>query len=587
MGDSHNNGNSSTALQPVFKRTVPVNAARFAPSPTGSLHIGGLRSALFSWAHAQKIKGRFILRIEDTDRKRFVPGSMYEILQVLHEFGLSPDQYPSVDQIQKSINNDFGWYTHDWAQHLDKLEGIKSQDFDNVFIQSLRLALYQKAAIELVRRGFAYFCFCSPQRLEKVNKQRRSKGLQPGYDKHCKVTHDLSDAFELIKKGHRPVVRMDFDAFAKHLGTNKLVYTDALLGKIEFDLSLQNHGVLLKSDGFPTYHLAVVVDDYLMGVHTTIRGYEWVSSIPKHVLVATGLGLDLPQTVHLPVILDPKGGKLSKRHGAVSVFGILQQGYLHEAILNFLMYLGFNPIQDGQDPKITLQEFVQNFDILKVSKSNPVFDRTKLVYFNKRYLTDINLYEFNRRFVEYVTRFKYDIIESALNTCDLTDTACPIPEKCLNSDSLSSIVDKIVKDFTNSLPAKLDMLKVRTDDMLTIFKMLVPFYTKTLKITDFGQIKGVKRYDASTIHKALAEFKNYIKEHDMFKNNQEFVAFVRDLADRYNIKHADMFMAIRLATYGSNISPPLFDYLRILCNNYDKNIVIDKIDQYLKWVSQL
>ena len=589
-----NNSNAVNGVQIInifdFKPYIKEPTTRFAPSPTGNLHIGGLRSALFSYAHAKKINGKFILRIEDTDRNRFIPESMYTLLEILKYFDISPDYYPTTEQFVRSANNDFRWYTNDWAQHLDELEKVNIQDFKDIFVQSLRLPVYQKIAWHLVQKGWAYFCFCSKERLEQINKQAIEQGKQPGYDGYCKIHYTLEQALEKIKQGAKPVVRMNFDKLKEHLGSGKLVYEDSLLGKIEFDLNLQKDGVLLKSDGFPTYHLAVIVDDYLMNVHTTIRGYEWISSIPKHVLVATALGIeDKLKTVHLPIILDPKGGKLSKRSGSVSVYGMLKEGYLKQAMLNYLMTLGVNIVKDGEKPIFSKDKFIQKFDVYSINTANPVFDRQKLLWMNKEYLTDYDSYKFARYFIEWLGRFKDYALDFIMQNCG---ERVFINKAFCNKDFLGRVLDRVTQSYPYPLVNLLDLAKVRNYLVQDILLMILPYYVvdyissgtgqnidtndNALIPIDYKQVKGIKRYE----HKLLAEaLKSYIAalEQTFPKNNEEFASKVRQIADKFNIKHADMFMLIRLGAYGYNISPPLFEYIILL----GKEKVIKLLQDYL------
>ncbi len=269
---------------------------RFAPSPTGALHIGGLRTALYAYALAKHSRGKFILRIEDTDQKRRVAGSLEEIKKLLEIFSLKWDEY---------------------------------------YVQSERLELYQKAARELVEKGHAY---------------KDEGAIRIKIPRHKEVS-----------------------------------YHDFVLDKnIEWQTDVLEELVLLKSDGFPTYHLAVVVDDHAMGVTHVLRGHDWLPSTPIHLLLYQFLGYKLPQIGHLTDILDPAGGKLSKRKGSVTVKEMLAEGYLPEAILNFVTLLGWAP-KDNRE-LFTLEEFVKTFDPKGLQKSNPVFNRTKLDWFNGEYI---------------------------------------------------------------------------------------------------------------------------------------------------------------------------------------------------------
>jgi len=554
---------------------VPVT--RFAPSPTGSLHIGGLRSALFSWAWARKNNGKFFLRIEDTDRNRFVKGSIAGIVDILTEFGLNFDNPLPQNLIKNAEQSKFNWYTNDWAQHIDQLNTTNLQEFKDIFIQSQRLRLYQYYAWQLIQKGYAYFCFCSPERLERVRKAQFKAGKKPMYDRHCRLNVSLQEALERIKKGEKPVVRFDMQAFAKAYqqkhGTTTLKFTDTVVGDVSFDLTQEGDFVILKSDGFPTYHLAVVVDDHHMGVTHVIRGYEWISSVPKHIGLYFALEWDLPEFVHLPVILDPSGGKLSKRKGSVAVMDFLRQGYLKDAILNFLMFLGYNPIKDGESEILSLQEFAKRFDITKIHKSNPVFDRQKLLWFNKVYMRDMPLDRFTRTFKDWLSRFKEQIAQQILQIHmqykDLIEqgkvtqkTDVPLFKEFLNEQAILQVLDQILQD--PDLPYKLSLAKERTATLFDALYMILFFYADFVEY-DYKLVKGVKRYDQQALEQAYAEYSKALQamqksgDFDLPQEqfNEKWANMVRQIAEKHGIKPRDFFMYIRLKLTGHPVSVPL------------------------------
>ena len=320
---------------------------RFAPSPTGELHIGGLRTALFCYLFARKHRGTFILRIEDTDRKRFDPHSADHIQFALRWAGLNWDEGP--------------------------------------IFQSQRLELYQKYARELVEEGHAYPCFCTPERLEEMRKDQESKGLSPRYDRRCRSLTE-QERGRLWKEGVPSTIRM------KVPETGVTQFKDTVYGEISVRNEEIDDQVLLKSDGYPTYHLAHLVDDHLMRITHVIRGEEWLPSTPKHVLLYQAFGWDMPQFCHLPSILAGRGqGKLSKRHGAVSVISYMEEGYLPEALINFLALLGWSP---GTDQEIfTMEELIEQFSLEKVSHTGAVFNREKLDFFSGYYIRKKSLEE--------------------------------------------------------------------------------------------------------------------------------------------------------------------------------------------------
>lgn len=321
---------------------------RFAPSPTGYLHVGGARTALFNYLFAKSTGGRFLLRIEDTDRTRFQEDSLREIFESLRWLGLEWDEGPEKD-------GGFGPY-----------------------IQSERLPLYKEHAEKLLAEGHAYKCFCTSERLEQVRKEKEARKEQHGgYDRHCR---DLSadEVQKNIDEGKPYVVRLK----APLDGT--ISFEDMVRGIIETPANMVDDTVLLKTDGFPTYHLASVVDDYHMQISHVMRGDEWIASTPRHVLLYKAFGWDAPIFAHLPVILSPTGGKLSKRKGAASVMDYKKGGYLPEALVNFLSLLGWNPGDDRE--LMTLQEIVESFTAKKISSKPSVFDEQKLEWMNGQYM---------------------------------------------------------------------------------------------------------------------------------------------------------------------------------------------------------
>jgi len=311
---------------------------RFAPSPTGYLHIGGLRTALYNFLFARNQKGIFALRIEDTDRERYVEGAVDALLRTLNIVGLSYDEGPVV--------------------------------------QSERLPMYKKFAQELVEKGHAYYCFCSSDRLEQLREQQRIAKLATKYDRTC-TKLDKSLVEQKLSAGEKHVIRL-------RIPDGETVFEDVVRGTIKINNEEVDDQVLLKSDGFPTYHLAVVVDDHEMGVTHVIRAEEWLSSVPKHVALYRAFGWDLPTYAHIPLVLNPDRSKLSKRQGDVAVEDYLAKGYLPQALVNFVALLGFNPKADQEI--YTMQELIDLFDLTKINKSGAVFNIEKLDWMNGEYI---------------------------------------------------------------------------------------------------------------------------------------------------------------------------------------------------------
>ena len=333
---------------------------RYAPSPTGYLHVGGLRTALYAYLIAKKNGGNFILRIEDTDRERFVEGATENLLKYLAWAGFKPDEGVVLSKDGKNI------------------EQIGQ---NGPYIQSERLEIYKKYVNQLVGEEKAYYCFCSKERLEELRKIQEVNKQPTGYDGHCRNL-SLKEAKERVANGEKYVIRMKMP----REGISK--FTDLIRGEVEFRNELVDDQVILKADGFPTYHLAVVIDDHFMEITHAIRGEEWLSSTPKHLVLYDMFGWQAPQFAHLPLLLNPDKSKLSKRQGDVAVEDYCDKGYLPEALLNFVAFLGWNP---GTEKEIfSLDELIQDFSLERVNKAGAVFNLDKLNWYNKEYLKMID-----------------------------------------------------------------------------------------------------------------------------------------------------------------------------------------------------
>jgi len=320
---------------------------RFAPSPTGYLHVGGLRTALYAYLLAKQSNGQFLLRIEDTDQTRLVPGATENIIRTLGWAGINFDEGPGKPGVC------------------------------DTYIQSERLPIYQKYAQELIAAGHAYYCFCSSDRLEQVRATQIAHKLPPAYDKVCRALTPEEVSHKRASQDNY-VIRMKIPA------EGDIVCHDLIRGDVTFQWKVVDDQVLIKSDGFPTYHLAVVVDDHLMKITHVIRGEEWLSSTPKHLLLYHYFGWQAPQFAHLPLLLNPDRSKLSKRQGDVAVEDYRSQGYLPEALINFIAFLGWNP---GDTREIfSLEELVKEFSLSHVGKAGAVFNREKLDWLNSQYL---------------------------------------------------------------------------------------------------------------------------------------------------------------------------------------------------------
>lgn len=349
----------------MFNFFKPKIRTRFAPSPTGFVHLGSLRSALYEYLFAKSQGGTFFLRIEDTDQSREVEGSVENLLKVLEWAGIKPDEGVVIGADGKPTElGKFGPYT-----------------------QSKRLSLYQKYAEELVNKGLAYYCFCTPERLEELRHNQEANKLPTRYDGQCNNL-SAAEVAQRLAAGEKHVIRMK-------IPDNRVVeFNDLIRGTVKVHTKEIDDQVILKADGFPTYHLAAVVDDHLMKSTHIIRAEEWLPSTPKHILLYEYFGWAAPVYAHLPLILNPDKSKLSKRQGDVAVEDYIKAGYLPEALVNYVALLGWNP---GTEKEIfSMEELVKEFSFAKVHKAGAVFDIKKLDWMNGEYLKKLP----NTKFVQ-------------------------------------------------------------------------------------------------------------------------------------------------------------------------------------------
>lgn len=345
---------------------------RFAPSPTGYVHIGGLRTALYNYLFARNQGGKFILRIEDTDRTRFVEGALENLIKVLNWADLDYDEGVFLEDGKIVEKGDFGPY-----------------------IQSERVkqGIYQKYIDQLIEEGKAYYCFCSQERLDNLRNQQKADGLMPKYDGLCRGI-SLEEAKKRVAAGEPHVVRLKLPA------NLDIEFNDLIKGKLSINTNDMDDQVLIKSDGFPTYHFAVVVDDHLMGITHIIRGDEWVSSTPKHVYLYEAFGWEKPTFVHLPTVLGQDKKKLSKRNADVSVEDFLKKGYLKDALINYIALVGWSP--ESNQEILSHDDLIKQFSIDRVSKSGGIFDIKKLDWVNSHYIKELSDVEIAQKIKPYL-----------------------------------------------------------------------------------------------------------------------------------------------------------------------------------------
>ena len=353
---------------------------RFAPSPTGMLHIGGLRTALYAYLIAKQEKGKFILRIEDTDQERSVEGAVGNILTALHWAGIHPDE---------------GVMMQDGA--------ITEEGAHGPYIQSQRFDLYREHAQKLIDKGFAYYAFDTKEELDHMREQEAKAGNPaPKYDASVRMrmknslTLPEEEWQKMIKDGEAYVVRM------KVPEGNVVRFQDDIRGKVEFRGMEIDDQILLKSDGFPTYHLANVVDDHLMDINLVIRGEEWLSSTPKHLLLFEYFGWQAPRYAHVPLLLNQGGSKLSKRQGDIAVGDYIDKGYLPEAVVNFIALLGWNP--GTTQEMFTMEQLIESFSLDRIQKGGAVFDTSRLDWFQGQWMRSQSPEDFAARIQPIVSK---------------------------------------------------------------------------------------------------------------------------------------------------------------------------------------
>ncbi len=463
---------------------------RFAPSPTGYPHVGNIRTALFNWLFARHNGGSFIVRIEDTDVARKIKGAEQAILEGLRWLGLDWDEGPEV-------GGKYGPY-----------------------FQSQRVELYKQAAERLVAQGDAYYCYCSPERLEEMRKEQVRRKQPPGYDRHCRGLSPEERA-QKEAEGITPVVR-----FRTPL-EGQTRFNDLIWGDVAFENSTIDDLVLLKSDGYPTYHLANVVDDHLMRITHVLRAEEWLSSTPRHILLYQALGFKPPQFAHLPMILGPDRAKLSKRHGAVSITEYHELGYLPEAMANFLALLGWS--LDDRTEILSRPELIKNFSLERISKTGAIFNRDKLEWMNGVYIRSLSLEDFTRR-------------------------ALPFLDKGLPAEIKRPLSTEYVGQI-------MPLIQERARTLADVPKLVEFFFVDELDYTKHPPIG--KNMDVAATAKALEVSQQRLQSLETF-DEASLESVLRPLAEELGLKTGQLFGVLRIASTAEIATPPLFQTMAVL-----------------------
>jgi glutamyl-tRNA synthetase len=452
--------------------------------------VGNIHSALFAWLFARHNKGSFVLRIEDTDVERKVEGSVEAILDSLRWLGLDWDEGPEV-------GGPYGPY-----------------------FQSQRLELYHKAAQRLVAEGHAYYCYCSPERLEKMRAEQVRRKQPPGYDRTCRNLKP-EERREKAVEGISPVVRF------KTPLNGQTRFGDIIWGNVVFDNTTLDDLVLLKSDGYPTYHLANVVDDHEMKITHVIRAEEWLSSTPRHVLLYAALGYEPPNFAHLPMLLGPDRSKLSKRHGAVSAAEYRNQGYLPEAMLNFLALLGWS--LDDKTELFTRQELIEHFSLERVSKTAAIFNREKLNWMNGVYIRRLTAENFTQR-------------------------ALPFLERDLPAEVKRPLSIDYVRQVTPLIQERVKLLSEMAQLTQYFFVEELDYNTSLLIGKDM---------DGESTIRALGMARERLTKLEPW-NEESLEALLRPLVAEMGLKTGQLFSALRTAVTGETATPPLFQTMAVL-----------------------
>ncbi|UCE97459.1 MAG: glutamate--tRNA ligase [Dehalococcoidia bacterium] len=463
---------------------------RYAPSPTGFPHVGNIRTALFNWLFARHHKGRFIVRIENTDVTRTVEGAVEVILDGLRWLGIDWDEGPEV-------GGNYGPY-----------------------FQSERLKFYQEAAKRLVDQGDAYYCYCTPQRLDEMRAEQMRLKQPPGYDRQCRQISATSHILKFVS-GSRRVIR-----FRTPL-EKKTTFKDIIRGEVTFENAKIDDFILLKSDGYPTYHLASVVDDNLMKISHVLRAEEWLSSTPRHLMLYKALDYKTPQFAHLPILLGTDRSKLSKRHGVASITEYQKKGYLPEAMINFLALLGWS--LDDKTEILSRKKLIENFSLKRVSQTAAIFNKDKLDWMNGIYLRKLHSADLSRQIIPFLERDLPLGVKRPISFEYIEKITPLIQERIKTLEEVTELTDFF---FANELDYQPDLLMVK--------KMNHQLVNKALE-TSLLKLRRLSAFDEKSLE-----------------------AMLRPLAEELELKTGQLFGTLRVAVTGRTAAPPLFQTMVVL-----------------------
>ncbi|MBP3606948.1 MAG: glutamate--tRNA ligase [Treponema sp.] len=501
---------------------------RYAPSPTGLQHIGGVRTALFNYLYARSQGGKFILRLEDTDRTRYD------------------------EKYVQNLYDTMDWLGIDWDEG-----GPKGGEY-GPYVQSERFELYKKYAMELIEKGEAYYCFCDAERLERIRKIQTENKMAPGYDRNCR--HLTPEEVKANLDSGKPyVIRLKVPM------EGETKFADHLLGDITWEnKDISPDPVLLKSDGFPTYHLANIVDDHMMKISHVMRAQEWIPSTPLHVQMYRSFGWEHPEFCHLPMVNGSDGKKLSKRHGSTSLNEFRARGYLPQAIVNYVALLGCS-YEEGKE-FYTLEELAQNFKLEHLNKAPAVFDYKKLEFYNGNYirqLSDEELYEWTLPFITGTGDAALEI-----------NPENPQPKPKVgpeysgvrfdangNLECVDSSIGMSSDDIKSALMKLMPLIKERLHFLCDAAEMVRFLFTKPVVLPTEQIIP--KKLDVEKTKEVLTAAIEFIEklpnlDHEGSEN------LAKETAESLGVKLGDFMMPIRMAVTGSKISPPLIGSILIL-----------------------